>query len=164
MPSIKQHVRFADDHRHSRSEPAPCRKTHCWSRHHYCSRRDCHKELLDRLDRRQLKKNTQINQINALLSTIAERKRTIREACDLTRWHGREMQYARDTYEDIMATKIRPGRCNCVQCEIDHSDRMIEILRDKVKAAEKYLDVLRKYRNRYDLEDSSSVRAPVPVR
>lgn len=51
-----------------------------------------------------------------------------------------------------------------MQCEIEQSDRMIEILKQKVKAAEKYLDVLRKYRNRYGLDDSSTVRAPVPVR
>lgn len=69
------------------------------------------------------------------------------------------MRQAAAAYEAIMATKIRAGSCMCVQCEIDESDRLIEILKQKVRAAEKYLDVLRKYRNRYDLEDSSTVRA-----
>lgn len=164
MPSTRKQVRFANDHRSSVSETAPCRKTHCWSRSRYCSRRDCHNELIARRDRRQLKKNTLLNQINTLLSTISERKRTIRATCDLAKWHGSEMRQATAAYEAIMATKIRAGGCTCVQCEIEQSDRMIEILKQKVKAAEKYLDVLRKYRNRYGLDDSSTVRAPVPVR
>lgn len=165
MPSTKKHVRFADEHksskhsRRSKLESAPCSKTHCSSRFHPCTRRDCHNELLARLSRRQLKKTTFLNQINTILPAISERINTIHAACDMSQWHGREMRHATAAYHSIMDTKIRGTSCTCVQCDIYDSERLIEILRQKVKAAEKYLGVLRKYRNRYDLEDSSTVRA-----
>lgn len=133
----------------------PCRDNHCLSRSKCCSRRSCRNALASRLDRRELTITTKKNILYPVLDNIDLIKKDIRHRCDRSAWKGREITHAYDRFASTMNQRIAPASCRCKTCAIERADRKIALLTAQYREAKRWLDALRKYRWKYDLDASS---------
>ena len=140
--------------------PKPCRGNHCPSRPNCCSRRSCRNALASRLDRRELTITTKKNVLYPVLDNIDLIKKDIRHRCDRSAWKGMEISQAYARFASAMNQTVAPASCRCKTCAIERADRKIDLLKAQHQEAKRWLDALRKYRWKHDL-DASSVSANV---
>lgn len=136
--------------------PKPCRGDHCPSRSKCCSRRSCRNALASRLDRRELTITTKKNVLYPVLDNIDLIKKDIRHRCDRSAWKGREITHAYARFAAAMNQRIPPASCRCKTCAIERADRKIALLSWQHHEAKRWLDALKKYRWKYDLDALSS--------
>lgn len=153
FPTMPRSTQFSDI-------SSPCRRNHCTSRSKYCSQRSCRNALASRLDRRDLTITTKKNVLYPVLDNIEMIKKDIRHKCDRTAWKGREITSAYARFASAMNQTVPPSSCQCKTCLIERADRKIALLSTQHYEAKRWLDALRKYRWKYDL-DASSVTASV---
>jgi hypothetical protein len=149
LPSMPQSVQFSDI-------ASPCRRNHCTSRSHYCTHRSCQLALSSRLDRRELTITTKKNVLNPVLDNIDLIKKDIRHRCDRTAWKGVEITQAYARFAAAMDSTIAPSRCRCKTCSIERADRKIALLSKQYLEAKRWLEALRIYRRKHDLDASSA--------
>jgi hypothetical protein len=138
----------------------PCRRDHCTSRPKCCSSRSCRNALASRLGRRELTVITKKNVLYPVLDNIDLIKEDIRHRCDRSAWKGREITQAYSRFDSAMRQSVAPARCGCKTCAIERADRKIALLSAQHREAKRWLDALRRYRRKHDL-DASSVAANV---
>ena len=133
-----------------------CKGNHCPSRPNCCSRRSCRNALASRLDRRELTITTKKNVLYPVLDNIDLIKRDTRHRCDRSAWKGKEITHAYARFASVMNASVAPASCRCKTCAIERADRKIALLSAQHHEAKRWLDALRKYRWKYDLDASST--------
>jgi hypothetical protein len=137
--------------------PRPCKGNHCPSRGpNCCSRRSCRNALAARLDRRELTITTKKNVLYPVLDNIDLIKKDIRHRCDRSAWKGKEITHAYARFASVMNASVALASCRCKTCAIERADRKIALLSAQHHEAKRWLDALRKYRWKYDLDASST--------
>lgn len=138
--------------------PSPCRRNHCPSRaKRPCSRISCQQALTSRLERRDLAINTNRNILNPVLSNIKLIQQDIRHKCDRSALRGRDVSLAYSRFSAAMDRTVEAVRCECKTCLIERQDRRIALLVAQHGEAKRWLEVLKKYRWKYDLDNCSMV-------
>lgn len=136
--------------------PSTCRRNHCTSRPSPCVQRSCRAALASRLDRRELTITTKKNVLNPVLSNIYLIIQDIRNKCDRSALRSKEITQAYSRYSDCMNRAAPRSRCSCQTCAIERADRKIELLAMQYLEAKRWLDALKKYRWKHDLDASST--------
>ncbi|GAB7333147.1 hypothetical protein MBLNU13_g04810t1 [Cladosporium sp. NU13] len=116
----------------------------------------CRNALASRLDRRELTITTKKNVLYPILDNIDLIKKDIRHRCDRSAWKGREITHAYARFASAMNQRVAPASCRCKMCAIERADRKIALLSAQHHEAKRWLDALRKYRWKYDLDASSA--------
>ncbi|KAM0713510.1 hypothetical protein Q7P37_010472 [Cladosporium fusiforme] len=137
--------------------PSPCRRNHCPSRPKPCTKKACLAALTSRLERRLLAVTTQRNVLNPVLSNIKLIQHDIRHKCDRSALRSKATSQAHARFSDALNRSVEPARCACSSCAIERADRKIRLLVVQHAEARRWLDVLREYRWKYDMENCSTV-------
>jgi hypothetical protein len=155
FPKMPSSAKFSDI-------PSTCRRNHCPSCPKPCTARSCNAALSARLARRDLTITTKTNVLNPILDNIEFIKKDIRHKCDRSAWKGREITRAHERFAAAMGSgvSVQRGECRCKVCAIERRDAKIARLVMQYVEAKRWLDVLKKFRWRWDL-DASSVAAGV---
>lgn len=129
-----------------------CNRNHCASRTRHCVRSTCREALAEKLHDRQVKHTTRENVLDDVLSNIRYIKQDIRNKCDRAALNSRDILQAAARFSSATKESTFRPWCSCKACQIDFEDRKIALLKFQHTEAKKWLEVLRKYRRRYDLD------------